>query len=183
VERASWVIDRTGGELGHVYGELAAEPYQTLYVEFRGRPVARPVNGFGADYAQAVEVLELRRAAREAAGCGEDLTGVEFLARGNEPFWSLEIRDNGIVLRQLGRGDLRFAYTAPEVQGRIKIYRASGAAGPPAEIQVELAEAPCIDSMSGERHPFEARVEHGTGLLTGCALEGWPEISRTRDAE
>lgn len=171
--RAYWIVDRTAGELGRVYRALSTEPYQPLYVEFRARPVAPPTEGFGADYAQALEVLDLRRAARETAGCEEDLSGVEYLARGVEPFWSVEVRSDLILVRRLGRDDLRFPYAASEVRENTRTYHSQRAGDPPAEIEIRLNERPCIDAMSGERHPFEAAVKVDAATLEGCALEGW----------
>ena len=69
----SWIVDLTGQELTDVYASLAINPGDPIFVEFQGLLEPPPDVGFGADYANQIKVLELRRAALEGPGCNEDL--------------------------------------------------------------------------------------------------------------
>jgi uncharacterized membrane protein/heat shock protein HslJ len=168
-----WVVDGTGSELADVYDSLAAEPYEKLFIELRGRREAAPEEGFGSEYAGSLVALELRRAARETRGCAEDLAGVELRARGTEPFWSVEIRANAIRFSQLGEPEPRvFPYASPARFGASRVYVSQAERPGDERIEIDLVERPCVDPMSGERFPFAARVRIGDRTLSGCALEG-----------
>ena len=171
-ERALWVVDRTGSELGSTYRALTTQPYEALYVELRGREAPALDEGFGADYDGSLIALELRRAARETAGCDEDQAGLEFVARGNEPFWRIEIRAGGMRLTELGAaGPLELRRPEARSSGAMRTYLTRGGrtAGP---IELSLTEHPCHDSMSGERLPYTAELRLDGRVLSGCALEG-----------
>ncbi len=168
VER--WVFDRTQGDLQRVHEALTVEPYEKLFVELRGRLGPAPSDGFGIDYEGSVEVLELRRAAIETRGCKEDLRGFVFIARGNEPFWNVEVRPGELRFSELGSPEpLVLAHGPIEREGALHRYasRNGGRA-----LELDLTEARCVDTMSGEHFPFLAEVRLDGRVLKGCALEG-----------
>lgn len=168
----TWVVDATGGELREASEALASGPYAPLFVELRGRIGPAPARGFGADYDGALTVVELRHAARESRGCDEDLSGVEFRARGNEPFWSLEIRPSGIRLLRLGAAARSYAYRPPRRGDGGWTYLADAKEPPGSAVEIRIREQRCVDAMSGERFAFRASVRTEGERLEGCALEG-----------
>ena len=172
-----WVVDRTGGELWKVYQRLTHKPYQPIYVEVRGHLQPPPSAGFGADYERQLTVFELRRAGIETRGCSEDLGGIAFRASGNEPFWDVEISENGIVFSQLGKPRIVFPYAQPDVSDTMRVYRSITKERLQHRIEIALHEKRCIDSMSGERFSFAAQVSLDGRKYVGCAREGWPGIS------
>ena len=174
-----WVVDRTGGELWHVYQRLAHQPYQPMYVEVRGHLQPPPSAGFGADYEQQLTVFELRRAGVETRGCAEDLGGIAFWASGNEPFWNVQISENGIVFSQLGQPGTTFPYTQPDLSETSRVYRSITKDPPQHRIEIALHEKRCIDSMSGEHFSFAAQVSLDGRKYLGCAREGRPRLSET----
>jgi putative lipoprotein len=174
-----WVVDRTGGELWHVYQGLSRKPYQPIYVEVRGHLQPPPSAGFGTDYERQLTVFELRRAGLETRGCAEDLEGIAFRAYGNEPFWDVEISENGIVFSQLGQPRTAFPYTLPDLSETSRVYRSITKEPPQHRIEISLREKRCIDSMSGEHFSFAAQVKLDGRRYVGCAKEGCPPVSET----
>jgi len=101
-------------------------------------------------------------------------------ARGNEPFWGIEVD-----------GELATVRT-PEELGGVKyangVWRTSGphrwsfsarreGTGPERdEIALELLETPCADTMSDERFPLRAFFTRNGRRMEGCALEGRREL-------
>jgi uncharacterized membrane protein len=180
------VLDSTGGDLALIYRELVPEQDRPLYVEVLatawqppGGPGSRKgINDPGAARDGNLIVHGLRRAASESAGCAENLEGLEFRALGNEPFWKVDIADDGITFEALDAPQkLAFPYPSPDVsRGRIT-YRADAAvsAGEPArKIEVVILERRCRDSMSGALFSFQAEISLNGRRNTGCAAQGWP---------
>jgi len=161
----AWVVDRSEGDLVEVYEALTVEAYQPIFVEIRGRREPAPSEDFGAQYPEQLVVTELRRAEREGWGCRLDLTGLEFVALGNEPSWKLEVRESGIVLTRPGHAEARHAYTAPRREGTAATYEFG-------DLVLVLNEKRCVDTMAGSRFSYSAQLKLGEQTLEGCALAG-----------
>jgi uncharacterized membrane protein/heat shock protein HslJ len=174
-----WVVDRTGGELWNVYQGLTHKLYQPMYVEVRGHLGPPPSEGFGADYDQQLTVFELRRAGVETRGCAEDLRGVAFRGSGNEPFWDVDISENGIIFTQFGQPKIVFPCAPPDISDTRRVYLSSTKKRPQHRIEIALDEKRCIDSMSGEYFSFAAQVSLDGRKYMGCAREGWSGLSGT----
>ena len=169
--REAWLINESGDELTSVYEELTASPYQPMFVEVRGAWEDAPTEGFGADYDEALRITELLRAENEGFGCRLDLDGVLFVASGNEPFWRLQVRKDGVSLRSMDAPE-EIVFAAPEKSeyAGLVTYYSSNSRG--AEIRITLERGRCVDSMSGARYAWAATVDIDGRRLTGCAAEG-----------
>jgi uncharacterized membrane protein len=168
--RSGWVINELGDELVSVYGELTSVPYQPMFVEVRGVWGPAPEDGFGADFAESLTITDLLRAEGEGFGCRLDLDGVLYIASGNEPFWRLEIRDDGMTLRTMLSPDgTEFGPPRQSGDDGITVFEADGADG---VARVTLERRGCADSMSGARYEFAATAEFGASRFQGCALLG-----------
>jgi putative lipoprotein len=172
----SWIVDLTGRELVDVYESLAINQGDPVFVEVFGVMEPPPSEGFGADYANQIKVLELRRAALEGPGCNEDLRSVEFRARGNEPFWSAEISQSGIVFSDFGRSQkLIFPYVRPTTSPGRWTYTSSIAGTERHRIEILVEENSCTDTMSGAYFTFVVDMVVDGRTYTGCAMKGWQE--------
>lgn len=168
--REAWVFNESGDELAAVYEELTHAPYQPMFVELRGEWLAAPDDGFGADFDEALRVTELIRAENEGYGCRLDLREFLFAAIGNEPFWRLQVRDNGITLRTPEMPANRVFPTARrDGQPPLAVFESADADG---MIKVSLQRRRCVDTMSGARYAWTATVEIDGQRLRGCAAEG-----------
>lgn len=169
-KREGWVINDAGDELIEVYEELTAAPYQPMFVEIRGTWEAAPREGFGAEYDEALRVTELLRAENEGFGCELELSDVLFIASGNEPFWRLHIRHDGISMRSLDApGEIEFAAPRVSRQPPRVVFEAGGAES---GIRISIEKRRCVDSMSGTRYAWSAEIDADGRRLEGCAAEG-----------
>ncbi len=93
---------------------------------------------------------------------------VDLDARGNEPFWSIQIRPTQITLQRPDEPNLVVPNPGPVVDGaRVNWTSQSGMT----RITVSLALDPsCSDGMSEAVYPMAAEVTLGDQVLKGCAF-------------
>jgi uncharacterized membrane protein len=105
-----------------------------------------------------------QRAVWEAA----KLRGVGFMAKGNEPGWSLEITDNTLVLvSDYGNKQYQIdnAERQTNVQARTTVYRGTDGE---TEISVKLEARACSDTMADSSYETTVTVQLGEQTLRGC---------------
>lgn len=92
------------------------------------------------------------------------------IARGNEPFWLLEVNEESAVLRRMGEDEQSYSVDERQWQqdGRTRI-TASQAGDANRQLVYEVTEDLCQDSMSGMFYPQSASLQVGDDNLTGCA--------------
>ena len=92
-----------------------------------------------------------------------------FTARGNEPFWSVQVEGGSLT------------YATPELQpGRhMRAERTAHAQGVQftghdegRAFTLDIRGVPCEDTMSGEPFEFTATFKYGDETFTGCARRG-----------
>ena len=173
-----WVDDLTGANLYKVYRSLVLAPpadYAQLYVELDAFAAAPSTEGFAADYDSLLTAIELRFAARETRGCADDLDGVSFRAQGNEPFWHLERRAEGIRVQQMGYAALDLPvdidrHRLEQTVENVQVYRAE--IDSTHALYLRLERQPCRDSMADSYYHFTAELELDGRSLRGCARQG-----------
>lgn len=124
-------------------------------------------------------IAEIRSAFPESAGCPEALPDTEFQARGNEPFWTIDVDGAQARVRTPERPDGELwvdgAWDETDDGWRFRAVREggpSGGADTAGTLTLQVVEERCRDSMSGAWYPFSARARVGTVEWSGCALEG-----------
>ncbi len=186
---AEWwtVVDGTGGELARIPERLESgeRPVYAHLVFARsdgeedaqpGREGARPGEE-GAQPARGgpgAEVSEIRSAFPEGWGCPDVLPDTEVQARGNEPFWGVDIDGGTARFRTPDEID-GIEYTAGAWRETTDGWRFEAErdfVDGIAYLTVEITEERCYDSMSGAWYPFASRVSEGGTDYRGCALEG-----------
>jgi len=94
---------------------------------------------------------------------------VEYVARGNEPFWALEVTPSEIVFREPENIDgVRGAYAPPAREGTRLIFRTTLRDSASTPVEVAFDEKPCQDSMSGFGFAYTATARIGDRVLLGC---------------
>jgi heat shock protein HslJ len=116
----------------------------------------------GATTTVTVEGRTLRECATRRS------TDESLRARGNEPFWTLEIQGVEMTFRTPDGTDMTVTGWHREGDPSAVTYTATG---PAPEIVATLRAGPCVDTMSGMPYPFEASVSVGSGTYRGCAGE------------
>jgi hypothetical protein len=96
-----WVIDQTDGVLRQTF---ANEPTPLeLYIEAHGERTSTPEGNAAAAAFPGAFILEevlYASAPAETQGCNEPAPTYVVAARGNEPFWSVEVTDAKLIWRQ-----------------------------------------------------------------------------------
>ena len=119
-------------------------------------------------------IAEVRYASPEES-CDRLPADGELVARGNEPFWSVEVDADSARLRvPLMPDGVVFSYGAwRRLADSAWAYEARRGEGTAVEfLELHLTEARCFDSMSGARYPFKAALVREGNPATGCAVEG-----------
>jgi len=91
-----------------------------------------------------------------------------FRARGNEPFWSLEITRSTLTFRPLEGSPIVLPSPRPEIVGRDRRYTARGDGH---EITVTVTDRVCADDMSGMPYPSAVTAVVDGKEYRGCGGE------------
>jgi heat shock protein HslJ len=92
-----------------------------------------------------------------------------FRARGNEPFWALELDAMALAWRPMDGGERVFSHLAHDPLaggGHVVEARLDGEV-----LRVEIKARPCRDDMSGMPYPRSVRVHLGDREFLGCGGE------------
>jgi putative lipoprotein len=168
-----WLVQQDDQAFDDTYAKLAGEPGTLLFVELRGERVASPQGTvIPASFKQAFIVEELLYAGvpSEGGGCAAPAPAYRALARGNEPFWSVEIDREQMLLRQPDE-PAPSKYSVQETQDAEGSVTYRGASGDKA-LEITVTNNPCSDSMSGEYFAYTADLNLQGRVLRGCARIG-----------
>ena len=116
-------------------------------------------------------ISRIERIYTEGPGCDEPLSGVAFIARGNEPFWSVRSGQDGVSLERPGIAAVTgpFAGVIDTESGhRIETETAAG------KLIVQLTPGPCSDGMSDAIYGWTAKASLRNEEWSGCAFAGLP---------
>ncbi|MGH6791526.1 MAG: hypothetical protein ACRECF_02155 [Methyloceanibacter sp.] len=90
----------------------------------------------------------------------------DFTARGNEPFWNIEITDTGITFRTMEGETITVSpKPEPEIVDGFETYGATVDGQP---FSLTINGTVCIDTMSGMTFPKTVTVAHGERKFSGC---------------
>jgi putative lipoprotein len=152
-------------EIDDAWKVLAIPDDGGLYLEVRG---GEDRGGF------RVEELVRARPLREGGSCKQPVFDGDFVLSGNEPFWAIDIRRDGIVYRSpeepKGR---KYPYAATRSAGEL-FYATRLPGNPGSVLEIDITPKRCVDAMSGEIRSYEAKVVLDGRELHGCAAAGVP---------
>jgi len=146
---------------------LEGGPGVGIYAEI----VARPAG------AEALVLTELVRAKSFGQGiaCDGPVFDGEFAASGNEPFWGIEIREEGIVYRSPETPKGRtYPYARTPTETGTLLYATRIDTPSVSTLEVALEPGRCADTMSGELRGLKAHVVLDGAKREGCAYAGLP---------
>ena len=174
-QRELLLIDQTDGVLGRTFASekdaSGAEQPLKLYIEAYGeRTTDLPAGEH--DFAGTFLLEEALYAAPDGQTRGCDAPAQDYIvaARGNEPFWGVEVTDAALLWRQ-PEEPKEISIAAPQTQnseGAVS-YAAANEAH---KIELLIAAQACIDDMSGEYFAYAARASLDGKQYTGCARVG-----------
>ena len=154
---ASGLADEIDAQLGDAAG--------LLFVDLRGQLLADPQGGDGQ-----LRPSRIYRLQPEGHGCADaNFPRLYFRVSGNEPFWSIVVGVQGLVLERPGEPPLALPYLEEQLpEGRFHL--SSEANGQ--RLSLWLTPQRCVDNMSGALRHLRAEVRLDGQLLTGCASYG-----------
>jgi uncharacterized membrane protein len=170
-QAALWVIDQSDGVLRETF---ANEPKPLdLYVEAHGERSPVPADITGAQSYPGAFILEevlYAMPPAESQGCKEAAPNYIVAARGNEPFWAVEVSAEKMVWRR-PEAPKEIVIEAPQSQDSEGTVGYSGTAGGHT-VELFIDALPCRDSMSGAFFAYTARAVLDGKALKGCARIG-----------
>ena len=95
-----------------------------------------------------------------------------FRCTGTEPFWSLDIAENGITFQTPESGPVTYPFTPPVSKGDvIEFFTSLGSGSGKNNLKIILKPGNCSDGMSETVYPYSVEVELDGQTLRGCAKE------------
>lgn len=172
-ETAELWIAGESDRLDEIYAKLAGEPGAPLYVEARGERTATPAGTtVPAGFAQTFLLEEVLFAALpgEGGGCDAPLADYRVRASGNEPFWSVDVVADRMLLRLPDApAPLELSVAESQDSEGTVTYRGSGAGR---ILELTITTLPCSDSMSGAYFAYAAAGQLDGMEIAGCARLG-----------
>ena len=110
-------------------------------------------------------LMRCRNDRRRAVWEHAKLNGADFRAVGNEPGWTLEIRNGSRIVLVADYGSSRVELPLPQPRVNQEAQSTRWDAG---ELVLDVFGSPCRDSMSGESFESTVEVVWGKRLLRGC---------------
>jgi putative lipoprotein len=161
------VVDRWG-ELSKAFSSLDAPPATGIYVEMAG-----PASTDGGSL--TLEKLVRARLIGGGHACEPPVFAGDYVLNGNEPFWAIEIREDGIVFKSPDQPKgITYPYAITRDETGTAVYATKIETPKVSTLEIVLEPARCVDSMSGEIRSFKAHVIRDKTALEGCAAAGVP---------
>jgi uncharacterized membrane protein len=170
-----WLIDEGDDTLAQMF----AEGMKAAYVEVYGERAPVPDDLPAARNNAGIFVLEqllYAGAPGEDGGCVLPPADAVVTARGNEPFWTVQITDTKAVWKQQDAAQeiVLDALQSQDAEGTVS-YRASTAGSTTAaghQLELLIDAQPCRDLVSDEYFAFAARAVLDGKEFKGCARVG-----------
>lgn len=172
------MVDQTDGVIARTFADEkdpdgAADQPLKVYIEAYGeRATVTDGRPIPAGYAGTFLLEEVLYAAPEGQTRGCDLPVQDYIvaARGNEPFWNVEVTEAALLWRQ-PEEPKEISIAAPQTQdseGAVSYVAANEAH----QIELMIDAQPCRDDMSGEYFAYAARATLDGKKFSGCARVG-----------
>lgn len=167
-----WVLDQSPGMLTQTLIEQQQAAPVSLYVEAYGEraPAEEMPQAQGFEGIFVLEDILYAGVPGEVGGCDAPAPTHVVMARGNEPFWSVEVRDDQMIWRQ-PEAPTEIKFGEPQTinaEGAVR-YAVNIAQH---ELELMVHAQPCQDSMSGEYFAYTAKALLDGREFSGCARVG-----------
>jgi uncharacterized membrane protein len=168
-----WVLDQAETSLEKIFGSELRPDSSKLYIEAYGeRGAAADDIPDAKGYAGMFVLEEVLFATIEGAAraCDQPMPTYIVAARGNEPFWSIEVDETQLIWRSPEAPKELTLQVEPAhyAEGAVRYI----ARGGDHELELLLDAQPCRDSMSGDFFAYAARAVFDGEELRGCARVG-----------
>ena len=145
-------------------------PYESVYAEVKGYLSGKSSEGYASEYENVLVITEIIKI--EQKNFRTECYNYEFIAMGNEPFWSLDIipSEKRIVLKDVAEEKvLEFFYSPANVSGDTYQYTAMNPKNE--KLEVLIRKEKCSDGMSDRQYNYSAEIRLNGKILKGCAIK------------
>ncbi|HEY0898502.1 MAG TPA: hypothetical protein VGD90_04170 [Sphingobacteriaceae bacterium] len=168
-----WLTDSTG-RLVNLYqtsNRAVPYPHESVYVELEGYLKGKSSLGYASEYDNEIIVKEVIKL--KPKDYQTECYPYEFVALGNEPFWSVEIipHEKRIVFKDIGsQKAFEFPYSASVLHQGSTRYNAVSV-NKKNRIEIGIRQQVCSDGMSDKRYNYAATVILNGKTYKGCAIK------------
>lgn len=145
-------------------------PYESIYLEVKGYLKGKSNIGYAGEYENVLAVTDVITAVQKSFST--NCFVYEFVALGNEPFWSLDIipAEKIIALKDLAADKTYvFPYKAAKLTENSFIYDLFN--DKKETMKVVITKQTCSDGMSDREYQYSSQVSINGKLLKGCAIK------------
>lgn len=167
-----WVVD-SSASLQTRYkktNRFPAYPYESVYAEVKGYLTGKSNMGYASEYENVLVVTEIIKV--EPKNFRTACYNYEFIALGNEPFWSVDIipDEKRILFKNVGQEKaVEFIYKPASVSAGV--YRCEATSPSNKKIVVVIRKEKCSDGMSDRQYNYSAQVTIDGTVFKGCAIK------------
>ncbi len=167
-----WVIDSAASlqERYEKTSRFPSYPYESVYVEVKGYLSGKSEMGYASEYENVLVVTEVLKV--EPKNFRTECYNYEFIALGNEPFWSLEIipAEKRIVFKDVGVEKVtEFIYAPAKVANGVYLYEATSPSND--KLVAIIRQEKCSDGMSDRQYKYAAELRVNGKTYKGCAIK------------
>lgn len=164
-QRQLELIDTAATGLPDDAQALFSDGAQNLFADVRGELISRP------DGSGQLKLTRIYRLQNEGHGCSADnFQQLMLRASGNEPFWSLRITRQGMLLERPSHPPLALPYLEEQLPGGQTSFSSEA---DDQRLNLWVAPQRCVDSASGAVSHLSAELRLNDGqTLRGCAYYG-----------
>lgn len=165
-----WVTDNSG-QFWDLHYDIAprTDSFTQVFAIVEASLGPPTEDGPGSNYPGTLLIEEILYMTHEGMGCKTYWNKFQFHASGNEPSWSADVTDAGLLLKRMGEPDRTWTdITRTNFENGVRYV------GGDANDTVEfvLTRIPCRDTMSGTYFGYNAVLKLRSGMLRGCAVPG-----------
>lgn len=145
-------------------------PYESVYAEVKGYLSGKSSLGYASEYENVLVITEIIKI--DQKNFRTDCYNYEFIAMGNEPFWSLEIipAEKRIVLKDVAEEKaIEFFYSPANFRGDTYQYSTTNPKNE--KLEVLIRKEKCSDGMSDRKYNYSAEIRLNGKILKGCAIK------------
>jgi uncharacterized membrane protein len=145
-------------------------PYESVYVEVKGYLSGKSQMGYASEYENVLIVTDIVKV--EAKNFRTECYNYEFIALGNEPFWSLEIipGEKRIVFKDVGVEKVtEFIYAPAKMEDGVLKYEATSPSNDKLVAIIRMEK--CSDGMSDRQYNYSAEITVNGKVNKGCAIK------------
>lgn len=171
-QKTYWVVDSLS-QMQKAYEEntkFLSYPYESVYAEVKGYLAGKSQMGFAADYENVLIVTEFIKI--ESKNFRTACYNYEFIALGNEPFWSIDIIPNEkrIIFKDAGNEKVHeFIYSPANIKDGVYQYQVTNSKNE--KLEIAIRKEKCSDGMSDRQYNYSTEISLDGKLFKGCAIK------------